>query len=138
MTPSDCRAWIAIFELSADSKNRRIQHVCQVFQAAAVEQIIASKTMAEIKYFFPSRDDTTDFMELAGRIDLVQAELSGIQRQYDHSTRRSPETILPQVQGSGASLQRGQGAIRNLVISWAPRIRVLGGSLNRHTCHSRP
>ena len=110
VTPSDCRAWIATFELSADAKNKRIQHGRQFFQAAVDDQVIPSNPMAGMKYFVrpkrtsitPSdeqflaivadlraqvwnghgRNDSADFVELAGRLGLGQAELAGIQRQH--------------------------------------------------------
>jgi integrase len=110
ITPSECRAWIATFDLSADSKNKRIQHGRQFFQAAVDDQVIPSNPMSGIKYFSraeptrltPSdeqfcaivadlraqvwnghgRNDTADFVELAARLGLGQAELSGIQRQH--------------------------------------------------------
>lgn len=110
VSPSDCKAWVASLTLSADSKNKRIQHGREFFQSAVDDQVIPSNPMAAIKYFkradptrlTPSeeqfraivqdlrsqmwnghgRDDTADFVELAGTLGLGQAELSGIQRKH--------------------------------------------------------
>lgn len=110
VTASDCRTWIASFDLSADSKNKRIQHGRAFFQSAVSDGVIANNPMEGIKYFTraeptrltPSedefraivqdlrsqvwnghgRDDSADFVELAGTLGLGQAELSGIQRKH--------------------------------------------------------
>ena len=110
ITPTECKAWIASLELSADSKNKRIQHGRDFFDTAEADRVIPSNPMAGIKYFSRSkptrltpseeqfcaivqdlrsqvwnghgRDDTADFVELAGKLGLGQAELSGIQRQH--------------------------------------------------------
>lgn len=110
VTPSGCRTWIASFELSADSKNKRIQHGRDFFQSAVTDGVIASNPMADIKYFSRAeptrltpteeefraivqdlrtqvwnghgRDDSADFVELAGTLGLGQAELAGIQRKH--------------------------------------------------------
>jgi len=110
VTPSTCRAWIASFELSADSKNKRIQHGRDFFQSAVTDGVIPTNPMEGIKYFSRAeptrltpteeqfraivadirsqiwnghgREDCADFVELAGTLGLGQAELSGIQRKH--------------------------------------------------------
>jgi integrase len=107
---SDCKAWVASLGLSADSINKRIQHGREFFQSAVDDQVIPSNPMEKITYLTrpdpirltPSeeqfraivqdlrsqvwnghgRDDSADFVELAGTLGLGQAELSGIQRKH--------------------------------------------------------
>jgi integrase len=123
VVPSSCKEWVGKLDstdLSADSKNKRIQHGRAFFQSAVDDQVIPSNPMAAIKYFTrpdptrltPSdeqfraivqdlrsqvwnghgRDDSADFVELAGTLGLGQAELSGLQRQ--HINLESGEIII--------------------------------------------
>jgi len=109
--PSDCTEWLAKYgELRQATRNKMIQDMRNFFAAAVEDKVIARSPAESVKYkkrpdiirLTPDddqfaaivadlrsqlwnghgRDDTADFVELAGTLGLGQAELSGIQRQH--------------------------------------------------------
>lgn len=108
---SDCDLWLSKYaDLSPATQNKMIQDAREFFMLAVDDRVIARSPMEKIKYrkrgditrLTPTaeqfaaivadlraqiwnghgRDDTADFVELAGRLGLGQAELAAIQRQH--------------------------------------------------------
>lgn len=111
ITSTDCKLWLAKHDgLSASTKNQMVRALRGLFEMALADGVIPSSPMAGIKYFrrqkpvrltptaeqFEAivadlrsqkanghgREETADFVELAGRLGLGQAELTGICRKH--------------------------------------------------------
>lgn len=113
ITGTECKLWIAKHDnLAASTKNQMIRALRGLLQMAVDDGVIAVSPAAGLKYFrrknpirltptaeqFEAivadlrsqkanghgREDTADFVELAGRLGLGQAELTGICRKHIH------------------------------------------------------
>ena len=110
---SDCQAWLAKYpDLRPATRNKMVRAARDFFKMAVEDGVIARSPMEGIKYEKPGgitrltpnehqftaivadlrsqkanghgREDTADFVELAGRLGLGQAELTAIERQHIH------------------------------------------------------
>ncbi|MFZ4776970.1 MAG: tyrosine-type recombinase/integrase, partial [Terrimicrobiaceae bacterium] len=110
---SDCQLWLAQYpDLRPATRNKMIRAARDFFKMAVEDKVIARSPMDGITYEKPGgitrltpneqqfvtivadlrsqmsnghgRDDTADFVELAGRLGLGQAELTAIERQHIH------------------------------------------------------
>ena len=110
---SDCQLWLAKYpDLRPATRNKMIRAGRDFFKMAVEDGVIARNPMEGIKYEKPGgitrltpnedqflaivadlrsqtanghgRHDTADFVELAGRLGLGQAELTAIERQHIH------------------------------------------------------
>lgn len=111
ITGTDCKLWLAQHDkLSSSTKNQMVRALRGLFDMALSDGVVASSPMAGIKYFRRQRpvrltptaeqfdaivadlrsqkanghgrEDSADFVELAGRLGLGQAELTGICRKH--------------------------------------------------------
>lgn len=110
---SDCQLWLAQYpDLRPATRNKMIRAARDFFKMAVEDGVISKSPMEGLKYEKPGgitrltpneqqfvaivadlrsqmsnghgRDDTADFVELAGRLGLGQAELTAIERQHIH------------------------------------------------------
>ncbi len=110
---SDCQEWLAQYaDLRPATRNKMLRAARAFFQSAVEDGVIARNPMDGMRYEKPGditrltpnedqfsaivanlrsqvanghgRQDSADYIELAGRLGLGQAELSGIERQHVH------------------------------------------------------